>query len=96
MARFDWDPAKAAANRIKHGVSFEEARTVFTDETGIDRYDPDHSAREHRFLVLAWSSWGRLLVVAYAWAGPGRAIRIISARPATSRERALYARRGRP
>jgi uncharacterized DUF497 family protein len=96
MARFEWDPAKAEANRIKHGVGFEEARTVFTDETGIDRHDPDRSQREHRFLVLGWSAEGRLLVVAYAWAGLGRAIRIISARPATSRERALYARRGRP
>lgn len=96
MARFEWDPAKGEANRIKHGVSFEEARTVFTDETGLRFDDPDHSRREHRYLLLGWSSQARLLVVVHVYRGPGRAFRIISARPATLRERALYAQRGRP
>jgi uncharacterized DUF497 family protein len=85
---FEWDPAKAAANNAKHGVSFEEAVTVFGDPLAINMPDPDHSVTEERFLVLGMSARQRLLVVAYAERGPRT--RLISARTATRRERHFY------
>ena len=56
MIKFDWDPAKAAANLKKHGVSFEEAQTVFYDEFAVQFYDESHSSEEDRFLLLGMSS----------------------------------------
>jgi uncharacterized protein len=86
--RFRWDPRKAAANVRKHGVTFEEAATVFADPLSLTIADPDHSGEEQRFLVLGLSSRRRLLVVAHSERGD--AVRIISARRVTRRERRTY------
>jgi uncharacterized DUF497 family protein len=86
--RFSWDARKAASNRRKHGVSFEEAATAFGDPLSLTVADPDHAADEERFLLLGQSERQRLLVVVHA--EHGDEIRIISARPATRRERQSY------
>ncbi len=85
---FEWDPAKARANRRKHHVSFEEASTVFADPLSIAIRDPDHSQAELRFLDVGVSQSGRVLVVAYT--ERGNRIRLISARLATGREKRRY------
>ena len=89
--RFDWDPAKAAANLRKHGVSFEEARTVFEDAEGLIIPDPEHSEDEERLILLGLSSALRALVVIHCEREDGDVIRIISARKADRGERANYA-----
>jgi uncharacterized DUF497 family protein len=86
--RFEWDAAKARANLRKHGVSFEEASTVFYDELAVTGSDPDHSVGEARFVTFGVSSEQRLLVVAHA--DRGETIRIISARKATPPERRIH------
>ncbi len=86
--RFEWDPDKAQANLDKHGVSFEEALTVFGDTLSLLIPDPDHSSEEVRFLLLGQSLPGRLIVVAHTEAGG--IIRLISARRATRHERRDY------
>ncbi len=90
MIRFEWDPAKAAANLKKHGVSFEEARSVFYDEFAVQFFDDEHSATEERFLLLGMSVGARLLLVCHCEREAGDIIRIISARKATKRECAFY------
>jgi hypothetical protein len=85
---FEWDPAKAASNLKKHGVSFEEAVTVFADPLSLNLPDPLHSEDEQRFLVLGMSTSDRVLVVAYGERDDRT--RIISARKATRRERHDY------
>ena len=85
---FDWDPEKAASNLKDHGVSFEEATTIFGDLLAMNMPDPDHSEGEQRFLVLGMSSSSRLLVVSYAERPPRT--RIISARLVTPKERRQY------
>lgn len=85
---FAWDEAKAAANLRKHGVDFREAATVFGDALSTTFPDVDHSVRERRFLTIGASAVGRVLVVAHTEVG--ETIRIISARPATVRERRFY------
>jgi len=89
--RFEWDPAKDRANRRKHGVSFDQARTAFLDEHGRIMHDLDHSDDEDRFVLLAFSSALRLLVVCHCYRTGEDIIRIISARKATRKERATYA-----
>ena len=86
--RFDWDSEKASDNLSKHGVSFEEAATVFRDPLSATGLDPDHSVGEERFVTFGVSTNGRLLVVGHT--EHGDIIRIITARPATSDERELY------
>ena len=86
--QFEWDPAKASENLAKHGVSFEEAATVFRDTLSVTGADPDHSVDEVRFIIFGVSTGGRLLVVAHTERGD--IIRIISARLATSGERKIY------
>lgn len=86
--QFEWDTAKAAENLAKHGVSFEEAATVFRDTLSATGADPDHSVSEERFITFGVSTSGRLLVVAHTERGD--TIRIISARPATRGERKIY------
>lgn len=86
--RFDWDPDKASSNLSKHGVSFDEARTVFEDDLFVAFGDPDHSEGEDRYLIMGQSAEGRLLVVAYT--ERGRRTRLISAREATRKERRAY------
>jgi uncharacterized DUF497 family protein len=85
---YEWDNNKAVANLSKHGVSFEEAKTVFDDPLYVDFYDPNHSYNEHRFILLGESIQGRLLFVSYM--ERGNVIRIISAREATQSERKAY------
>jgi len=87
---FEWDPAKGAANRNKHGIPFEEAATAFTDPHGLRIPDPDHSQREERFLLLGMTWKRRVLVVSHCHRAETDSIRIISARKATRRERAQY------
>ena len=90
--RFEWDRAKAARNQRKHGVSFEEAQTVFYDEQAIEFFDPDHSEREDRFIMLGVSFTLRLLVVCHCVREAQSVIRIISARKATRHEADQYRR----
>ncbi|MDD5174353.1 MAG: BrnT family toxin [Candidatus Omnitrophica bacterium] len=86
---FDWDNSKASLNKRKHGVSFEEAQTVFYDENAIEYFDPDHSEDEDRFIMLGFSFKLRMLVVCYC-TRTANTIRIISARKATRREADNY------
>lgn len=89
--RFECDPQKAARNLAKHGVSFEEAATVFGDPLGRIATDPRHSVDEERFVLLGLSRGRRFLAVMFA--ERGEAIRLISARRATRRERREYEER---
>ncbi len=91
----EWDDGKAAANARKHGVTFEEARTVFFDDLALLIDDPDHSEVESRFVLLGLSAAARTLVVVHAYPSAPNTIRIISARKATKTERAGYAKRSR-
>ena len=85
---FEWEPDKAARNLRKHNVSFQEAATVFGDETGATVYDPDHSEAEDRFLTIGYSNRGRLLIVSHT--DRDDRIRIISARLLKPSERRQY------
>jgi uncharacterized DUF497 family protein len=87
---FDWDEKKNRINRRKHGVSFEEAKTVFYDEYAIQFFDEDHSDIENRYLMLGLSIKYRMLMVCHCERGQGNAIRIISARKATKNEQKFY------
>lgn len=88
--RFEWDSQKAAANAKKHGVSFEEAQSVFADERAKLIDDPDHSHGEDRFILLGLSSSLRLLVVCHCYRDRNNTIRFISARKATATESLQY------
>ena len=90
---FEWDPRKAEANAAKHGVTFDNAVTVFLDPDALDGPDLQHSSTESRFRRLGRSADGRVLIVAYTLrrSGDAETIRIISARRASSRERTAYA-----
>ena len=90
---FEWDPRKDAENRKKHGVSLEEARTVFYDDRALLRDDPDE--QEDRFVLLGLSATLRTLVVCHCYREEDSVIRIISARKAHREERAEYERRWR-
>lgn len=85
---YEWDQEKAASNLEKHEVSFEEAATVFDDPLYIDFYDPDHSIKEHRYLIMGQSTAGRLLIVSYTERDD--VVRLISAREMTASERRAY------
>lgn len=87
---FEWDENKARANLKKHGVSFEEAQTVFYDENALLIDDPDHSEDEERFIILGLSAGTRLLVVCHCYRESETVIRIISARKATRKETQFY------
>lgn len=89
---FAWDPGKARSNERKHGISFEEAVTVFVDENAIMIPDPDHSHDEDRFLLLGMSFKLKVLVVCHCYRRRSE-IRIISARKATRTERKQYEQR---
>jgi hypothetical protein len=82
--RFEWDEAKAQRNETKHGISFEEGKTVFNDPFAITIPDPEHSGQEERWLDIGLSSQGRLLLVWYS--ERGESIRIIGCRKATKAE----------
>ena len=85
MMLFEWDLEKAMRNLKKHGISFDEAATVFYDSLSATFDDPDHSEGERRLITVGISSQNRLLVVAHT--ERGNAVRIINARPATAHER---------
>ncbi len=93
--RFDWDPVKAAANARKHGVTFEEAKSVFWDDFALFQEDTEHSVGEERFLLLGLSSKPRLLLVVHGYRAGEDVIRLISARKATPHERSQYSARWR-
>lgn len=90
--RFTWDDEKAKANLRKHGVSFEEASSVFADENARLKHDPEHSNQEDRFIILGFSASLRMVVVCHVYREENHIIRIISARKATRNERAQYGR----
>ena len=85
---FEWDPDKDSANREKHGVSFGEASTAFFDPLSSTVSDPAHSEAEFRFVLIGLTFAGRLVVVSHV--DRGEAVRLISARVATRRERKTY------
>jgi uncharacterized protein len=87
---FEWDERKAAANLRKHGVSFDEAKSVFQDENARLIDDPDHSHAEERFVLMGLSSTPRLLVVCHCYRSDNNVIRLISARKATKQEARTY------
>ena len=93
---FEWDPRKARANLKKHGVSFEEAQSVFFDDEALFRDDDEHSDDEERFVLLGLSSILRILVVVHCFRGTDDVIRIISARKATPSEAGQYDARRKP
>jgi len=88
--RIEWDEKKGKANLRKHGVSFEEARTVFYDENAIQFYDPDHSEDEDRFILLGLSFNPQVLVVCHCFRENETVVRIISARKADNDEEREY------
>ena len=90
---FQWDPTKALYNARKHGVTFDEAATVFLDALALTVYDEAHSQNEDRWFTLGYDAGGRLLAVAHTYEATGPTnvrVRIISARRATRRERGSY------
>lgn len=87
---FEWDSRKAASNVQKHGVSFDEARSVFADERAKLIDDPDHSEDEDRFILMGLSSSLRVLIVCHCYREGDNVIRIISARKATAKEAKFY------
>lgn len=92
MVRFEWDENKARINKKKHGISFEEAETVFYDASALVIDDPEHSDSEDRFIILGMSGSARLLVVCHCLRESETVIRIISARKATKTESSYYER----
>ena len=90
---FEWDENKAATNQQKHGITFQEAATVFQDEDALQIFDPDHSEDEDRFILLGMSSILRILVVCHCYRANDAVIRIISARKAIRNESSTYKRR---
>jgi len=93
--QFVWDPRKARVNTKKHGVAFDEAQTVFLDESALLLGDPDHSEDENRFLLLGVSARLRLLVVCHCYRESDSEIRLIMARKAERNEREQYKERCR-
>ena len=91
MIKFEWDAAKALKNLEKHGVSFEEASSVFYDEFAVQFYDDGHSElEEDRFLILGISNNSRMLMICHCEKKSGNVLRIMSARKATKNERKFY------
>jgi uncharacterized protein len=93
--KFEWDKKKERINIKKHGISFEEARTVFYDEKAVQFFDPDHSEDENRFLLLGISSKLRILIVCHCFRESETVIRLFSARKADQEEEKEYWRRRR-
>ena len=91
--RFEWDDAKNAENQRKHGITFEEASSVFSDDFALLLDDPDHSEAEDRFLLLGLSAAFRILMVCHCYRESDEVIRIISARKADRGEQDQYRRR---
>ncbi len=92
MYSFDWDENKNEINRQKHGIAFEEASTVFFDESAILFDDPEHSEEEERFLLLGMSESANVCMVCHCYRVSDTVIRLISARKATKKEAERYVR----
>ena len=92
MIKFEWDAAKAATNLKKHGISFDEAKSVFFDEFAIQFFDQENSVTEDRFLMLGMSNETNLLLICHCERDDGNSIRVISARKATKNESKNYQR----
>jgi hypothetical protein len=90
VIKFEWNTVKATSNKKKHGVSFEEAQSVFYDEFAVQFFDEDNFESEDRFLMLGFSNEARLLIVCHCERDQGNIIRIISARKATKKESNYY------
>jgi uncharacterized DUF497 family protein len=90
---FTWDDKKSISNKRKHGVSFEEAQTVFFDENAVEFEDPDHSISEERFIFLGLDQSLKVLVVCHCYRNNESEIHIITARKATKKEQTAYFRR---
>lgn len=90
MIKFEWDENKNRTNQHKHGISFDEAKTVFYDEEALIIDDPEHSEEEERFIILGLSNKANLLVVCHCYRASETVIRIISARKATKTESQYY------
>ncbi|MCX5817565.1 MAG: BrnT family toxin [Proteobacteria bacterium] len=88
MLLFEWDPEKAITNKKIHGITFDEASTVFKDTLSVTIYDPLHSEDENRFVLIGNSHRNRLLVVVHT--ERGNRVRIISTRKAKKKERQQY------
>ncbi|MCL2168539.1 MAG: BrnT family toxin [Defluviitaleaceae bacterium] len=88
--RFIWDPEKREKNLDKHGIDFTEAASVFDDENVIYFYDEPHSQDEDRFIAIGYSEYFKMLMVCHCYRNGDKLVRIISARPANSKERAMY------
>lgn len=93
VLRFEWDKNKEKANIKKHGISFDETRTVFYDENAIQFFDPDHSDDQSRFIMLGISFKLRILIVCHCFRENETVIRIISARKADKHEEKEYWRK---
>ena len=87
---FEWDENKNQINKVKHKISFEEAKSVFYDEEALVIDDPQHSENEERFIILGLSNRANLLVVCHCYRASDTVIRIISARKATKNESKQY------
>ncbi|WP_353519099.1 BrnT family toxin [Thalassotalea sp. SU-HH00458] len=92
MIKFEWDAAKAATNLKKHGISFDEAKSVFFDEFAVQFFDQENSVTEDRFLMLGMSNETNLLLICHCERDDGNSIRVISARKATKNESKNYQR----
>ena len=90
MIKFEWNHSKAQSNLAKHGVSFEEAKSIFYDELAVQFYDTEHSESEDRFIMLGTSNQLNILTVCHCERQEGEIIRIISARKATKNEYKFY------
>ena len=87
---FEWEEAKNKINQAKHGISFEEAQSVFEDAYAILFDDPDHSEEEERFLIIGMSGANGICIVSHCYRGADDRVRIISARAATQKEKNVY------
>ena len=90
MLKFEWDPNKSVTNKKKHGISFEEAQTIFFDPDARVIEDPAHSEHEERFVIMGVSQRLRILTVCYCYRRGNKVIRIISARKADNKEKEIY------
>ena len=87
---FEWDETKNQINKNKHGISFEQVKSVFEDDLAILFDDPDHSIDEERFLIIGMSNEKGVCIVSHCYRGADEKIRIISARKATRTEQEIY------
>lgn len=90
IIKFEWDENKNRINLQKHGISFDEAKTVFYDESAILFDDPEHSEEEERFLIIGVTAQEKICIVSHCYRDEDKKIRIISARKATKSERKIY------